>query len=398
MIHCAKVSLRQRQPLKALQYLNRAYGLDSASAEVAFLKARCLRHTGDIAGFREQILRAAQLAYAREALEREQLLLMAQIGRLREVEPKIPELLQSAGEDTVEVCHAYVAGLLLHYRHEEALIVLDSWIKDYPRDPSPLIIRGQVFRSVGRLAEAESAYRKACELQPESKDHRLQLADLLLLAKKIDEAQAIYQALTNDTDRRDHSWLQLAKCARHLGHGDEAESALEQIRDERKLPPGELEYQRGLCALDRDDFEKALPLIQLANKANPRSIEVQNALVIALHGCGRITESSAAANRLSLAQQALSRSDKLHDQVVAAPLDPQPRLEIGRTLLKYGDAVNGLAWLQSVLSLDPLNFEANSALAEYYESQAGESPHSSRIAAHYRQQAQTARSVRTPTE
>lgn len=384
-LHQARQALAQRHFQSARAWLDWAEGWSGTTAESAFLRARAYRREGDLTRCREWLVKAREAGNPIERLEREQTLLLAQIGELKGIEPTIAKLLQSSDEDLPEVCEAFVAGLLLHFRHSEALLILQHWSQDFPRDPWPHVLQGRIYRGAGRLAEAEAAYRRASELEPASLDYLQTLADVMLDARRTDAAMPIYQTLTEEPATADYAWLKLAKCHRLLGQLPEAGVVLDRIRQPDRLPPGELELQRGLAAVDGGEYLRALDFLQEARHAQPRSLEVRHGMVQALRGAGRHADAAAEAELLARAEGALARSNQLHDDVIKNPTDPEPRVAIGRILLEFGDVARGVAWLRSAISLSPRHPEANRALAEYYEGQI-DSPESRQLAAHYRRQ------------
>lgn len=383
----AKSAITRREPETALRWLRCAEWFRQHRAEIRFLQARCWRRLGQTEEFRTAIQAAAQAGYPTPRLEREQILLQAQLGRLNEVEDQIPRILQTAEEDTAEACEAYVSGLLLNFRQVEALRVIDSWSKDYPGDLYPVLIQGQVHQNAGKLEEAEAAYRQALAMSPHSRAVQQNLADVLVSAQKIEPALELYRRLTADTQRRDAAWLQIAKCERLRGDLDAAQRALSQIRDRARFTDGSLDLQEGLVALDQQRFEQAALALDRAKRANPRSVEIRHARAQALRGAQRNEDAAKEAEFVATAQAELSRGDQLHDQIVANPLDPRLRLEIGKILLKYGDPVRGVVWVQSALNLRPTYRDANLTLATYYEEQASKSPQSASLARQYRARA-----------
>ncbi len=382
----ARHALMQRRFQSARDWVAWAEGWSGPTAETAFLRASAYRREGNLAKCREWLVKARDAGSPIERLEREQTLLLAQIGELQGIEPTIARLLQSADEDHPEVCEAFVSGLLLHFRHSEALLILENWSRDYPHDPWPHVLQGRIYRGVGRLAEAEAAYLRASKLEPASLDHRQTLADVMLDARRADAAMLIYRELTAHQATADYAWLKLAQCHRLLGQQAEAAAALDQVQQPTRLPPGEFDLQRGLCAVDRGDYAAALRFLESARQAQPRSLEVRNGLVQALRGSGRSEAAAAEAVGLARAEAELARSNSLHDEVVTNPMDPEPRVAIGKILLEFGDVSRGVAWLRSALSLAPRHQEANLALAEYYERQAIATPDARELAAHYRRQ------------
>ena len=364
----ARSSLTQRDPQAALYWLSKARWFGPHQGEIEFLRARCFRRMGDLEQFRSSMQAALNQGYPARLLEREQILMLAQVGRLREVEARMPEILVNANEDAGEVCEAYVSGLLLNFQQEQALTVIDSWSKDYPSDPQPELIRAQVLQNAGRFKEAEAAYTQALKRAPSSSEIRLRLGLSLLANQKIDQAKTHFQSLQSDAKYRDTANLQLSRCERMRGDLAKSQASLDQIRDPERLLEGDLELEKGLLALDKGEFEAAVISLERVKPRQPGSLEVGHALARALRGAGRVEQAATEARRVAESQTKLSRADQLQAEIARDPNNLDLRLEIGQILLEHGDPKRGVSWLKSALNLDPNHSRANLALGEYYQS------------------------------
>ena len=363
----AKSAIAHRKPADAMRWLRLSTFGRWNKGEVEFLRARCHRKLGQAEEFRGSILAAAAAGFDKKRLEREQLLLFAQAGRLRDVDPKIAEIFQTADEDTAEVCEAYVTGLLLNFRQSEALTVIDSWAKDYPKDPVPEQIRSRIYKSSQRFDEAEAAMRQALKLAPNSGEIRFQFAELLIDSGKLKEAIQTLTDLSADNNWSDWCWIRIAKCERLRGNPAAHQSALEKICNPDKLPVDVMELEKGLLAIYQERYDDAINSLQLARKSQPRAIEIRFALARALRSSGRNEEGAREAIVAARAEAELARSDRLQFEVASDPKNIDLRMEIGRILLEYGDPAMGRAWFLSVLNIIPGHRAANLALADHYD-------------------------------
>jgi len=386
----ARSAIANHKPDVGLKWLLIAAPFRQRRGEIEFLRARCYRKLGNADEFRKSILAAASHGYPKPELEREQVLLLAQLGRLREVDPKISKILQTADGDSAEVCEAYVSGLLLNSRETEALTVLDSWCKDYPADPYPELLRGQILQSSQRYPEAEASYRRAQKLSTKSEMISLLIGELQLEARETKSALATFESLKKIMKPADLAWLRLAKCHRILGNIPARQAALSHIRQESGLPAGDLAMERGILALDLEQFDEAIEQLQRAKQSQPRSIEVGNALATALRASGQREDGDREAQRVATMESELLRSDRLQQELALHPNDFEIRLEIGKILLQYGDAARGKAWVQSVINLFPGHRDANLILANYYESLGDSSKQYAALASQYRSRAEGA--------
>lgn len=386
-VSLAKRAISKREPAKALEWLKIAAAFGHRHGEIDFLQSRCYRKLGNVEGFRTAILSASRRGYRQQDLEREQLLLQAQTGRMKEVDDRISQIFQTAGEDTAEVCEAYVSGLLLNFRQAEALRVIDSWSQDYPDDPFPQFVRGRIHQNANQPQEAEKSYRRALEIAPKNSEVRMQLAELLIQAKRIDEALSILRSLTNDSKLRDLAWLRIAKCSRIQGDAAARQQALGEIKLPEQLPPGDYDLELGLLELDQQRFEVAVTHLQRSKLLQPGSTETSHALAQALRAAGRKEEGDREALFVAEAQAELQRSDTLQNELSEDFNNLDRRLEIGRILLTYGDPARGRAWVQSVLNASPSHRRANQMLADHYETLGQTSAKYAELAKQYRERA-----------
>lgn len=383
----AKRAIARREPAKALEWLKIATIFGNRNGEIDFLRARCFRKQGKVEEFRQSILAASDRGYQRQTLEREQLLLQAQAGRMKEIDEKIAEIFQTAGDDTAEVCEAYVSGLLLNFRQGDAVRVIDSWSQDYPEDPYPLFVKGRIYQNSNKVREAEECYRRALAINPHAPPIRFQLAELLISAKRIDEAMPLLQVLTTDPKFGDLAWLRTAKCARMRGDAASRKRALEQIKSPNQLPPGEYELEVGLQELETQNYEQAVTQLQRSRDLQPGSTEAGHALAQALRAAGRREEADRQALYVAKAQEELQRSDRLQNQLADDFTNYELRLEIGQILLTYGDPARGRAWIQSVINAMPGHRRANAMMADHYEMLGQSSAKYAELAKQYRERA-----------
>ena len=385
----ARSSLSDRDPQAALFWLSKASWFGPHRGEIEFLRARCFRRMGDLEPFRSSMQAALHQGFPVSLLEREQILMLAQVGRLRDVDARMPDILLNANEDSGEVCEAYASGLLINFRQEEALTVIDSWSKDYPADPQPELIRAQVMQNAGRFKETEAAYTRALKRSPSSPEIQMRLGLALLTNHKVDQAKSIFQSLLSNARYHDTASLQLGRCERIRGDLTKCQAALDQIREPEKLSDGDLELEKGLLALNKGEFAAAVESLESVKYQRPRSLEVGSALAAALRGVGRVDEAATEALRVADSEAKLGHADKLQVEVASDPNNLERRLEIGKILLEHGDPKRGVSWVQSVLNLDPNHRHANLVLAEYYQSLGSTSKENAKLAKLYLERAES---------
>ena len=101
--------------------------------------------------------------------------------------------------------------LALAGRHDEALVLYEGLLADFPNDPRIWLNRGHALRTVRRLDDAVAVYRRAIELSPQFGEAYSSLADLKtapLTAR--DEAAMMAQLGRGDIEEKDRLHLHYA--------------------------------------------------------------------------------------------------------------------------------------------------------------------------------------------
>ena len=377
----ARQALEDRNYPQALAALQRAELLDSNQGETAFLLSRTYRHLGQFEELQQWLARARVLGYQPRRIELEELLLLAQNGRMKDAAPHLPRLLTEFSEtDGAEICEAYVSGFFANYNFAEGLRLAEVWQQDYPRDPQPYFSLGLYEAHAGSDKKAVDAFRRALELAPRRDDIRRYLAEALVDEEQYEEAERHVRELLrrnpNDTDMA----TALGHCL--LEKGDVTAARQQLLEVLQKDPQGyaprmmmaqiELKDQRPAAAIDWLE-----PLV----RERPKEYRLRFLYATALQQSGRGDEAGEHLEFVGRAQAALGRARNLMDQAKEDPQDVPSRLEIGQTLLKYDSPDDGASWLRNVLELDPRNAEAHRSLADYYTAK----PDEQRAAYHQRQ-------------
>jgi TolB-like protein/Flp pilus assembly protein TadD len=163
--------------------------------------------------------------------------------------------------------------------------------------------------SEDNLNEAESASRKALELDPELAEAHAAGGVAFALKKKFDEAQKEFEAA---------------------------------IRLDPKLYEAYYFYAR--TSFQRGDLTKAAELYEQASRLNPDDYQAVSLLVAVYHGLGREEEAVATERR---ALQLTERHIEIH------PDDPRALYLGATTLVRTGDHKRGVEWARRALEIDP---------------------------------------------
>ena len=384
LINSAKKAIRKGEIERALLQLNRADFFGQYAGDIDFCRARCFRRLGKTEEFSSAMKAALSHGCPVDLLDREQTYFLAQAGQLQKIEHRMANIFEDAGEDSDEACEAYANGLLINLRQKEALNVVEHWARDYPNDARPEIVRGKILKSLNHENLAEAAFKKAALLDPESTEIKMLLASHMLETGNLDEAASLFRSLSSNNLYHDEAWLNISRVERLKGNIAAAKYALGQIKEPTRFTDGQFELQAGLLAIDEKQYENAEALLRRVLIKSPRLIEAQQGIAVALRGQGRQAEASAQASTVAAIQDQLGLARRLYDTVIARPDDATPRLEIGQIELQHGDINRGIAWLQSVLNLEPGNRVALESLAKYYEEHSTSKPEFRELAEYYR--------------
>lgn len=195
---------------------------------LARIYVRTLGDLSNASGQRDTLARAAE--QYREILrldptDSDAALWLARLYRLQNDEDKAEAVLRDllAREPANEGGIEQLTQLLLDEgKPQEAISSLQGSLQ---RAPSPKLwdLLGDAYNQTHDLSNAEQAYRKAAEAQPDDLNHRRELAQTLLTEEKYPEALEQYQRLTQmDGDNPDY-YLRLTEIYRQLKQLDKAE-------------------------------------------------------------------------------------------------------------------------------------------------------------------------------
>jgi tetratricopeptide (TPR) repeat protein len=346
----------------AARLLNEAAETHPGSAERALLKARYHRRMGQLRAFRQSLTLAANLGSPPEALEREQILMLAQQGQLSVSSAEVSELLAAPGDDTLEIYQAVVRGCLTTMQLGEAELFLDGWQSDYPDDPMPDYYLGLIDEHRRNWPAAATAFASAVEKglidQQQARRH---LADALRSDHHYREAVTEYERCDQD----DVGVLRgLAGCYESLRDLDAATRVYAQLLARFPEDPAALSAA-GRLAARRGDHQTAAVQLARAVELNPSDMQAWHALGWARVALGTPDEAQTAFRKAVRLSEQIQRTEHLRRRVEEQPANPTFRLQLADIFLAEGRIDDGLMWLRSVLQVDPDNAEARQALEAY---------------------------------
>jgi tetratricopeptide (TPR) repeat protein len=369
----ARRELDRRRPEAALEWLGYVGGWVRPDPDCEILKARAYRRLGDMQRVEEALTTARKAGASRTAIEREQVLAMAQSGQLRQSEPLLPRLLTDVRGDNREVCEAFVIGYIRTQRVSQAAQLLETWISDSPNDPQPLFMRGQIHAIGGNTADAQKYYRRAADLAPNRCDIRLELADVLRTENRPEEAVTLYEQSLTDPEFGVRAMIGLATCKKASG---DSTRAIELLQRAVALQPEHPDAERELGRLqfESGNYAEAIRHLQSAIDRTPYDDECHYLLAQALQLGGSPDEARTHFEYVKEARAALAEVKSLKDTIQLNPRNVAALVRAGELLLRYAPPEEGVVQLMAALDIEPENREALTLLADHYNQRAKTEP------------------------
>ena len=356
----------RRDYAQSHEHLEQAIRLRPKHAETHFRLARVYRHLDQPSRAAEHLMLAEKFGGNPQHTQREQWLMLAQRGRIRDAAPHLGELLATADEDQREICEAYVRGYLANLRLTEAEHLLTAWTKDFPEDAEAWFLKGSFHKITSNFSEAADAYRRATQLSPGRVETKLQLSEMLVELRQIEENHRVLEECL--TVEPDNPAVLMAWARSQQSQGD-LEAAQATLQKLLKFQPKDLDAQilSGQIALAQQSYEEAIRLLAGAIVERPHDTSARYALANAFMATGRTAEATPHLDFIAQAQASMSRLEDLVVKAVDEPQNAPLRFEIGSIAWRIGPADDAARWMLSVLELDPHHRGAHQVLAEYYK-------------------------------
>lgn len=312
----------------------------------------------------QQLLHQAQKRGVPAAeILREQWLAMAQTQQFDEVSHHWPELLSDPRDDEPEIGKAFVIWASSRHLINEANHVLELWQKDYPRDPEPLGLQGQLALAMNHDEGAVIAYRKAVSLAPNSVGYRIGLATALLNRLELNEAAThFHQCLQTEPD----NLPAIRGLAQVYTSQGELDRALVLLKEARKRFPDDLGLQQtlGEVYLAQGNSVEALPFLERIHQVRPEDAEIAYNLAKALKSLGHDSDAAPLFEFVSESREPLGQLKSLEEQYRNNPKNVDLLLQIAQISAKYKSRVEAIRWLEKLLLIAPGNRAAQDMLRQ----------------------------------
>lgn len=214
------------------------------------------------------------------------------------------------------------------------------------RSPTFLLQQAAAADAGTNAAWREFMIRRALELDPDNADAMQELATLLRVLRRFDEALTLSRRLEEKVPDDPRIVADIGRCLSGLRRYDEAELVLR--RALASLDDANTRYDLGLV-LDRTGrSSEAMAEYKLALARNPTHREALNNLGVMYARSGRLAESAAQFEQL----------------VAADPANPDAHTNLGAILLSTGHSERAEQEFRAALEIDPGNTVARDALAK----------------------------------
>jgi tetratricopeptide (TPR) repeat protein len=172
-------------------------------------------------------------------------------------------------------------------RWADALADLDLALETASPDAELHAIRGEALRGLGRLADAEAAWRLSLKLRP--KHARTMYVLGLLLSNRLGrpaDAAVVLRELVEVKPSADNAWNELGNSLKRLR---DYEGALAAYRKARELQPKDLMYagNEGALLIDMNRPQAAYDILAEVVRQNPENMIDRFNLAVALSDLGR---------------------------------------------------------------------------------------------------------------
>jgi tetratricopeptide (TPR) repeat protein len=350
----------------ARKWLTLADWLGTDAAESAFLHARIYRKLGEFDEMASSLKLASEAGLSQSKIQLEHLLAQAQSGNVSPLESRLAALLV-AGDDLSEICEAFVAGCLITYQLDEALLLLDKWLADFPENAQAHFLRGRIYEYRSGKDVAESEYRLAIKFAPGHSPARYGLGRLLTDASP-KEAIAQFELCAEYHINPQPGLVAVSRCQRLVGNLSQARETIERaiaskpenhelayrlLGEPAETAASQAPAEYGHILLALKDLPGAEKWYLQALHSNPNDWRTRFSLATAQRQLGKTDEALINLTRVEKTRNALAECDTAFDSLREDSENVEARFLIGKTLLEHVSERQGRIWLESVLRYAP---------------------------------------------
>jgi tetratricopeptide (TPR) repeat protein len=335
------------------------------SLDVNFLAARTARRLSAYAEAEERLRHYQELGGVPEATELERALAKLQQGDLSYAS-YFWSCVDKDHPDKVPILEALAQGYLQTYQQGSAKVALTRWLELQPNCLQALLWLGRVHGTLMDYPAAIVVYERALQLDPESDEARLKLAEILVHTQKAKEALPHFEILSERQPGNIAVMLGLGRCQEQLGDTDEARKTFDRILWAKPDDPAVL-AACGKLLLNSGQLVEAESRLRAALRLDPYDREALYSMYKCLELRDKKNEAQKFLDEYNRVDKDLERCKELARQVLQGDNSADPRCELARTLMRNGRFNEAKRWLDDALRVDEKCREAYLLLAEYYD-------------------------------
>ncbi len=262
------------------------------------------------------------------------------IAQLSELSEQHPESAETAGP--------LIAALLQAHRFDEAAKVADRLAASAPKNPLPILYRGQVAMYKGDFAKATSTFDEALKLDPKFIPARYYKAQTLAAQGNVAGAKAELSAIVTQDPKNSLAYVKLAQIAIQEGREADVSNLLNKAS---AASPKDATPRLVLAAyyLSRQKFKEADAATTAALKIAPDN-----------------DEATALQGQIQFARGAKDQAAATFRRLVTRlPQSSGAQLLLGNALAANKDQDGAVSAFSRALELDPTSMQARNTLIDY---------------------------------
>jgi Tfp pilus assembly protein PilF len=369
ILRAAETARARREFVEARRLAMRSLETKVFVADGYFLVARIARQEGRYEECERELDNCQRLEGPTERVTLERSLLQAQQGAITErMERQLTRYVDQGDPQSEQILEALARGCMRSFLWGAAENYLNDWI-----DRDPQVAQAYVWRAMARergadFAGSKADCRRAAELAPDDPAIQTALAEALLHGGEPEEAAQRLAQLHERQPNNPAIAIALAQSLANLVRDRWAEAVI--LLDDlvQRYPrDNAVLLERGKLALQMDQPGMAEDWLRRAASLAPLDYQMQYTLFRCLKQLGKHEEARRLEERLRELDKAAARFNQLIEELRQHPYHLTIRCEIAQAFLDQGQDEEGVAWLKSVLKIDPRHRLANQKLYEYYE-------------------------------
>ncbi|HEY3968854.1 MAG TPA: tetratricopeptide repeat protein [Planctomycetaceae bacterium] len=361
----ADANLVLRKNKAAEGWVERSRWGRNPAAPTCLLRLRLARRAGDYREVERLLHQARHCGVPDGEIRREQWLAMAQTQQFDQVSSHWQELLADPRDDEPEIARAFVVWASSRHLIDEASRVLALWEQDYPDDPEPSALQGQMAQAMNHWEGAVEGYRRALALAPGNDSYRLALAVALQNRMQLEEAAELFRECLQRVPDNSTALRGLADTYASQG---ELEKALTVLQDAINRFPDDLGLHQtlGEVYLAQGADAAAVSHLERAYAAHPENADLAYSLARALKAVKRDSEAAPLFDFVAESREPLNSLKGLQERLIKHPDDIELLFRIADISAKYKSRREAIRWLEKLLLTAPNDRAAHEALGELY--------------------------------